>query len=145
MIWRWIGSAVVYAIHDRQIAEHGGLDGIRDRNAVESALARPQMLAADEQPESDAARLASTYAFGVAGNNGFLDTVPSLFMNRRPRGFATGLRCTVAPRAASHGQRRSCVADAAAFQPAWRKDPVRAEPPCRDWMLLKQSAQPLRK
>ena len=71
MNWRWIGAELVYALHDRLIAEHGGPDGLRDRNALESALARPQNLAAYENP--DAASLAAAYAFGVARNHGFLD------------------------------------------------------------------------
>ena len=71
MNWRWIGAVLVYALHDRLIAEHGGPDGLRDRNALESALARPQNLAAYENP--DAASLAAAYAFGVARNHGFLD------------------------------------------------------------------------
>jgi death-on-curing protein len=71
MTWRWIGADVTYAIHDRQLAEHGGRDGLRDQNAVESALARPQNLATYETP--DAARLAAAYAFGLARNHGFVD------------------------------------------------------------------------
>lgn len=69
--WRWIDSGVVHAIHDRQLAEHGGLLGIRDDNAVESALARPRNLAADDEP--DAASLAAAYAYGLARNHGFSD------------------------------------------------------------------------
>lgn len=69
--WRWIAAAVVYAAHDRQLGEHGGLDGIRDKGAVESALARPQNLAAYGNP--DAADLAAAYAFGMARNHGFAD------------------------------------------------------------------------
>ncbi len=83
--WRWIGLDVVFAIHDRQLAEHGGLDGLRDRGAVESALARPQDLAAHGLP--DAAGLAAAYAFGLARNHGFSDgnkrtawTVARLFL-----------------------------------------------------------------
>jgi death-on-curing protein len=71
MIWRWIGAEVLYAIHDRQIAEHGGLDGVRDPGAVESALARPQNLAAYGEP--NVAALAAAYAFGLARNHGFAD------------------------------------------------------------------------
>ena len=71
MNWRWIGAELVYALHDRLIAEHGGPDGLRDRNALESELARPQNLASYENP--DAASLAAAYAFGVARNHGFLD------------------------------------------------------------------------
>ena len=69
--WRWVGVNVVLAIHDRQLAEHGGADGIRDRNAIESALARPLNLAAYGNP--DAADLAPAYAYGLASNHGFLD------------------------------------------------------------------------
>ncbi|TWB19219.1 type II toxin-antitoxin system death-on-curing family toxin [Nitrospirillum bahiense] len=69
--WRWVNPSLVYAIHDRQLAEHGGLDGVRDRGAVESALARPQNLAAYGTP--DAAALAAAYAFGLARNHGFAD------------------------------------------------------------------------
>ena len=69
--WRWVGLNVVLAIHDRQLAEHGGADGIRDRNAIESALARPLNLAVYGNP--DAADLAAAYAYGLASNHGFLD------------------------------------------------------------------------
>jgi len=70
-IWRWIRADVLFAIHDRQIAEHGGLDGIRDLGAVESALARPLNLANYGEP--DGAGLAAAYAFGLARNHGFSD------------------------------------------------------------------------
>ena len=49
--WRWVESSVVFAIHDRQLAEHGGMDGIRDRAMVESALARPAQLAHYGNPD----------------------------------------------------------------------------------------------
>ncbi len=69
--WRWVTAAVTYAIHDRQLAEHGGLTGLRDQDAVESALARPQNLATYGSP--DAADLAAAYAYGLARNHGFAD------------------------------------------------------------------------
>jgi len=69
--WRWIGADVTYAIHDRQLAEHGGKDGVRDETLIESALARPMNLANYGQP--DAAALAACYAYGVAKNHGFVD------------------------------------------------------------------------
>jgi death-on-curing protein len=69
--WRWVSLEVVYAIHDRQLSEHGGLDGVRDQGAVASALARPQNLAAYGDP--DAAALAAAYAYGIARNHGFSD------------------------------------------------------------------------
>ena len=69
--WRWVREDVVYAIHDRQLAEHGGPEGVRDAGALESALARPRNLAAYEGP--DAAALAAAYAFGLARNHPFAD------------------------------------------------------------------------
>ncbi len=69
--WRWVSFNVVVAVHDRQISEHGGLDGIGDDGAIESALARPLNLAAYGDP--DAASLAAAYAYGIAKNHGFAD------------------------------------------------------------------------
>ena len=69
--WRWIGVSVVLAIHDRQLAEHGGADGIRDRGAVDSALARPRNLAAYGDP--DAADLAAAYIRGLTSAHPFID------------------------------------------------------------------------
>ena len=68
----WILDEAVLAIHDEQLAEHGGLSDIRDLGAVESALARPRNLASYEQCE-DLARLAAAYAYGIARNHGFSD------------------------------------------------------------------------
>ncbi len=68
---RWIADEVIYAIHDRQIAEHGGLEGIRDRVVIESALAKPRNLAAYGAP--DMAELAAAYAFALVRNHGFAD------------------------------------------------------------------------
>jgi death-on-curing protein len=69
--WTWVDQHVVWAIHRSQIARHGGLDGVRDQGLIESALARPQNLAAYGDP--DAADLAAAYACGIAKNHGFLD------------------------------------------------------------------------
>ena len=69
--WTWVDQHVVGAIHKSQIARHGGLDGVRDQGLIESALARPQNLAAYGEP--DAADLAAAYACGIAKNHGFLD------------------------------------------------------------------------
>ena len=69
---RWIaGAEVVLAIHEHQLAEHGGAHGIRDSAAVEAALARPANMAAYGAP--DIADLAAAYAFGLARNHGFVD------------------------------------------------------------------------
>lgn len=69
--WRWIGERAVFAIHDEQIAEHGGLAGVREMPLVLSALARPQQLAAYGNP--GIADLAAAYAVGIARNHAFLD------------------------------------------------------------------------
>ncbi len=69
--WRWIAAVTIQAIHDRQLADHGGLDGVRDAGAIESALAHPRNLANYGDP--DAADLAAAYAFGLARNHGFAD------------------------------------------------------------------------
>jgi len=69
--WRWVRVDVVYAIHDRQLAEHGGLQGVLNQGALESALARPHNLAAYNKP--DAAALAASYAYGLLRNHPFAD------------------------------------------------------------------------
>lgn len=69
--WRWIEETVVWAIHEEQLAEHGGSVGVRDRGLLASALARPQNLAAYGTP--DIAELAAAYGFGIARNHPFID------------------------------------------------------------------------
>ena len=71
--WRWISPEVLYAIHDAQLAQHGGVDGIKDKNLVESALARPLQQVAYGNPPPDAAALAAAYAYGIVRNHGFSD------------------------------------------------------------------------
>ena len=68
----WIKIDRVLAIHARQIAEHGGEDGTRDRGLLESALARPENIAA-YVPDADIAELAAAYAFGLIQNHPFID------------------------------------------------------------------------
>lgn len=69
---RWVPRLVVEAIHLDQVREHGGLIGIRDENALESALARARQRWAYE-PDADLPRLAADYAFGIARNHPFQD------------------------------------------------------------------------
>lgn len=59
------------AAHAEQLAEHGGGEGVRDATLLESAMARPQNLAAYGDP--DASDLAAAYAFGIARNHPFVD------------------------------------------------------------------------
>ena len=72
-VWRWIGRDTVLAIHDMQLAQHGGLDGINDVNLIESALAKPQQLHAYGDPAPDAFDLAASYTYGFTKNHGFSD------------------------------------------------------------------------
>jgi death-on-curing protein len=69
--WIWIDPDILLTAHDEQLAEHGGASGIRDIGLFESALARPQNLAAYGKP--DAAVLAASYAYGIAKNHAFVD------------------------------------------------------------------------
>jgi death-on-curing protein len=67
----WIAQDVILAVHDRQLAEHGGGSGIRDVGLLESALGRPvnQWV----YGEDDLTALAAAYALGIARNHPFVD------------------------------------------------------------------------
>ena len=69
--YKWILESVVHAIHDEQIAEHGGLQGSRDITLLQSALGRPQNLANYDDP--NIAELAASYGYGIARNHPFND------------------------------------------------------------------------
>lgn len=69
--WVWVTQDILLAVHDEQIAEHGGGNGLRDAGLLASAIARPQHLVVYGEP--DAAQLAAAYAFGVARNHPFVD------------------------------------------------------------------------
>ena len=69
----WIERALALAIHDRQLAEHGGSTGVRDEGMLESALARPQQRYAYGDPPPDLADLAASLAFGLTRNHPFVD------------------------------------------------------------------------
>jgi death-on-curing protein len=85
----WLSRVVIDALHNDQLHEHGGLPGIRDENALESALARPRQKwhYADN---TDIPTLAAAYAFGLVTNHlyrdgnkriGFLAMITFLGMN----------------------------------------------------------------
>ena len=69
----WVREDVVLAVHLRQLAEHGGGEGVRDEGLLRSALARPQNLLAYGDPPPDLASLAAAYAYGIARNHPFVD------------------------------------------------------------------------
>ncbi|MCX7384530.1 MAG: type II toxin-antitoxin system death-on-curing family toxin [Alphaproteobacteria bacterium] len=67
----WLSRDLVLAIHDNQLAEHGGGSGVRDPGLLESALARPLNRAGYGEP--DLAELAAIYAIAIARNHPFID------------------------------------------------------------------------
>ena len=79
----WIEESVVWAIHEAQLAEHGGSAGVRDAGLLASALARPINLAAYGTPDiancaaaygtPDIADCAAAYGFGISRNHPFID------------------------------------------------------------------------
>jgi death-on-curing protein len=67
----WVLESVVLAIHDEQIAEHGGVAGVRDSGLLDSALNRPRQRHHYEAAPLPA--LAASYAYGIIRNHPFLD------------------------------------------------------------------------
>ena len=59
------------AIHDEQLAEHGGGAGVRDQGLLDSALSRPRNLFAYEN--AGMPQLAAAYAYGICKNHPFID------------------------------------------------------------------------
>jgi len=68
----WVEKPEVLVAHSRQLAEHGGSDGIRDESLLDSALAKPRNVFAYED-SATLPRLAASYAFGIARNHAFVD------------------------------------------------------------------------
>lgn len=83
MTWRWIDQRALLLLHAQSLAEHGGGEGLRDQGLLESALARPENLAAYGNP--DFAELAASYGLGLAKNHPFIDG------NKRAAFLAVGL------------------------------------------------------
>lgn len=81
---RWIGKDALILLHAESLAEHGGLEGMRDEGLLDSALARPQNIHAYEDV-ADLARLAAAYVVGIAKNHPFADG------NKRAAFLALGL------------------------------------------------------
>jgi death-on-curing protein len=67
----WLSRPLILAIHDEQLAEHGGAVGLRDEGLLDSALARPLNRAGYGKP--DIAELAAIYAVAIARNHPFID------------------------------------------------------------------------
>lgn len=69
----WVSVELAEAIHVRQLAEHGGLAGLRDGRLLDSALARPRQRWAYGDADTDMPSLAASYAYGIARNHPFID------------------------------------------------------------------------
>ena len=67
----WLTRQMVVAIHDEQLAIHGGASGLRDEGMLESALDRAKNKWSYEQAEL--AELAAAYGFAIARNHPFVD------------------------------------------------------------------------
>jgi death on curing protein len=89
---KWLNEQIVLAIHDQQIAEHGGSSGLRDPGLLESALNRPvNIYLYDENPSLFG--LAAAYGFGLAKNHAFIDgnkrvAFMAMYVFLRINGFA---------------------------------------------------------
>lgn len=71
MSWEFLSRRAVEAFHAEQLRRHGGAQGLRDENALESALSRPENKAAYGEPSVH--QLAAAYVFGIARNHAFVD------------------------------------------------------------------------
>lgn len=69
----WLNRAVIIAIHEVQLAEHGGGAGVRDAGLLDSALGKPLQLNHYGEPAPDTAALAASYGYGISRNHPFMD------------------------------------------------------------------------
>ncbi len=81
---RWVNQQALIFLHSESLAENGGVEGIRDEGLLESALYRPLNIYNYEQ-ETDIAKLAAAYGFGIVRNHPFVDG------NKRAGFLAVGL------------------------------------------------------
>jgi death-on-curing protein len=82
-MFAWINRHALLLLHGESLVLHGGAPGIRDEGLLESALMRPENLAAYGRP--DVFDCAAAYAFGLAKNHPFIDG------NKRAAFLACGL------------------------------------------------------
>lgn len=69
----WMEKEEVLVVHDLQLAEHGGAEGVRDEGLLDSALARPKNLLAYAGKAVSLTQLAAAYAYGIAASHPFVD------------------------------------------------------------------------
>jgi death on curing protein len=109
----WLKRETIYALHEAQVAEHGGTLGVRDVNLFESALNRPLQYVAYAEPRPDVPTLAAIYGVAFVRNHPFLDgnkrvglVVLELFLRRN--GFrltADNMACVLEILALAAGER----------------------------------------
>jgi len=85
--WRWISKTALMLLHDESLAEHGGVEGVRDQALLDSALARPLNMVTYSDPSApaDVAALSASYGVALAKNHAFVDG------NKRAAFLAVGL------------------------------------------------------
>jgi death-on-curing protein len=71
--WQWLSAEAIIDLHAEQLEEHGGAAGLRDENALRSALARPLNMVAYDPAGVTVYRLAAAYAYGLARSHPFVD------------------------------------------------------------------------
>jgi death-on-curing protein len=109
----WLDIEIIYAVHDAQVAEHGGSVGVRDTNLLESALTRAMRHAAYADPHSDIPTLAAIYGIAFVRNHPFIDGnkrvgLVALELFLRQNGFrlaADNASCVVEMLALAAGER----------------------------------------
>ncbi|HLO86252.1 MAG TPA: type II toxin-antitoxin system death-on-curing family toxin [Nostocaceae cyanobacterium] len=69
----WLDEAIVRAMHEDKLAQHGGLSGIRNNNIFLASLDRLQNLLAYGEPTPSIFDLAAAYGYGLAKNHPFID------------------------------------------------------------------------
>ncbi len=68
---KWIPKDAVFALHERLLADHGGVPGLLDEGLLDAALASPRNHLVYEQ--ADIFRLADAYAYAITQNHPFSD------------------------------------------------------------------------
>ena len=68
----WVVRLAVDAMHHELVTQHGGLPGVRDETALESALNRARDKWAYDR-SADVALLGAAYGYALAKNHGYND------------------------------------------------------------------------
>ena len=70
---RYLTLEQVYRLQERALADKGGMPGVRDAGAVESAVAQPQMTFGGEDLYPTLAEKAAALGFSLIKNHAFAD------------------------------------------------------------------------